>query len=197
MCCIVSRVFSIIVVAGLFATPAASEEVNRPGLIYSPWSKMCIEGICFVGMDVRSECGLVVGAVLIEKNGETKKTLRVTLPARVNSERGVRIVVDQGQPITRPYDACVPNGCMADHEGGAELVEQLKQGQILFLEGVDAANSPINLSVPLLDFAKAYDGPRHEPVFQEALVLSQRDFEQQKRAEEARKMRCDSATPIR
>jgi invasion protein IalB len=150
---------------------------------------------CFIGRDGRSDCGPVVAAVLIERNGETKKTLRVTLPTRVSLERGVRIIIDQGQPVTRPYVRCYPNGCMADYEAGAELVDQLKQGQMLVLEGVDATNSPISLRVPLVDFANAYDGPSHDPkVFEQ--VLSQKEMqalqERQKRAEEDRKMRCES-----
>jgi invasion protein IalB len=195
MFCLISRLCGVIVLAGLFAAPAASEESKPPGLIYAPWTKLCIDGTCLVASEARSECGLVVAAMLFEKDGEAKKTLHVTLPARMSSERGVRIIIDQGQPIIRPYIGCYPFGCTADYEGGAELVEQLKQGQMLFLEGMDEANSPINLSVPLLDFARAYDGPQHEPHILEE-VLSQKEREQRKRDEEARKMRCEGSKPL-
>ena len=87
-----------------------------------------------------------------------------------SSERGVRIIIDQGQAIERPYVNCSANGCMADYDAGAELVDQLKQGQMLVLEAIDRANSPISLTVPLVDFANAYDGPSQEPkVFEEVL----------------------------
>jgi invasion protein IalB len=197
MFCMLSRLFGIIVLAGQFAAPAASGESKPPDLIYSPWTKLCIDGSCFIVMDVRSECGPVAGAVLIEKVGETKKTLRVNLPVRVSLERGVRIIFDQGPPIARPYIGCYPYGCTADYEAGIELVDQLKQGQILVLEGVDMANLPISASLPLVGFANAYDRPESKPLVLEALTLSQAEREKTNRAEEARKMRCDAATPLR
>jgi invasion protein IalB len=71
-----------------------------------------------------TQCALLAptrSAALIERNGDSKKTLRVTLPNRVNLEHGVRIIIDQGQPIERPYVNCFANGCMADYDAGAEL----------------------------------------------------------------------------
>jgi invasion protein IalB len=192
----VSCFLSMIALVGLVAAPASSEDAKPQELTYSPWTKFCIGETCFVGTEVRSECGPVAAAVLVEKAGEAKKTLRVTLPARVNLERGVRIIVDQGQAVTRPYVDCHPAGCMADYEGGAELVDWLKQGHTLFLDGVDTANSPINQSLPLRGFADAYDGPGNEPQVLEEMTLSQKDREQKRRDEEARQARC-AATPFR
>jgi len=146
-----------------------------------------------IGRDGRSnvDCGPVVAAVLIERNGDTKKTLRVTLPTRVSLERGVRTIIDQGQAIERPYVNCFANGCMADYE----LVDLLKQGRMLVLEAIDKANSPISLTVPLVDFANAYDGPSQEPkVFEEVLSAEemQARSDREKRAEEERKALCEA-----
>jgi invasion protein IalB len=192
-----SCLLSAIALAGLFAAPAASEEAKPAELIYSPWTKFCIDAVCFIGMQVNTECGVVAAAVLIEKTAEAKRTLRVTLPVRTSVERGARITIDQGQPVTGSFVSCFSAGCLADHEGGAGLVEQLLQGQTLFLEGVDVANVPIRVGLPLQGFAAAYDGPEREPIVLEEMKLSQKDSEQQKRAEEARKARCDAATPLR
>jgi hypothetical protein len=112
----VSRFISAVALTGLLAAPAASDEVKSPTLIYSPWIKFCLGETCFIGKDGRSDCDPVVAAVLIERKGETKKTLRVTLPTRVNVERGVRIIVDQDQPIDRPY------GCL--QIGHASILDQ-------------------------------------------------------------------------
>jgi invasion protein IalB len=191
MCCIGSHFFNLIVLAGLFAAPAASEEAKPLALMYSPWTKVCLGGSCYIGKNVHTECGLVGEAVLFEKTGAEKKTLRVILPATVSVERGVRIVIDRSQPIARPYVGCSRSGCMADHEGGMELVDQLKQGQKLVLEGVNAANSAISLSMPLAGFADAYDGPQIEPRILEERVLSLKEMQQQKLDEAARKSRCD------
>jgi Invasion associated locus B (IalB) protein len=126
---------------------------------------------------------------------DTKKTLRVTLPTRVSLERGVRIIIDQGQAIERPYVNCFASGCMADYDAGAELVDQLKQGRMLVLEAIDKANSPISLTVPLVDFANAYDGPSHETkVFEEVVSAEemQASSDREKRAEEERKTLCEA-----
>jgi invasion protein IalB len=159
------RCFIAIVLAGLVATSARAEEPNLSGLIYSPWTKLCLAETCFVGSEGRSvpDCASIVSAVLIERQGEAKKALSVILPSRVNAERGVRIIIDQGQPIERPYAGCSVGGCKAEYEAGTELVANLKHGRILVIETVDKANSPISVAIPLVGFADAYDGAPQEP----------------------------------
>jgi invasion protein IalB len=100
-----SRVFITMVLAGLVAASATAEEVDLQALSYTPWTKTCLEGTCFVWSDGHSnpDCGSVVSAVLIRRPGEAKNALHVTLPPRVNTERGVRIIIDQSKPIERPY----------------------------------------------------------------------------------------------
>lgn len=196
MCCIVLRAFAAMTFAFLVSPAAIAEEASLPALTYSPWSKLCINDTCFVGRDgANADCGPVVAAVLIERDREAKRTLRVTLPTRVNRDRGVRIAIDQGPAIERPYASCFANGCMADYDAGAELVDRLKQGQMLVLNAIDEANSPITLTLPLAGFANAYDGPRQEPkVFEKVLSKEemQARLDRQKRDQEERKARCEA-----
>jgi hypothetical protein len=209
MRCMILRCFATTALACLVATPVIAEEAGLPALTYSPWAKFCLGDICFVGRDGRLtvigrdgrsnvDCGPVVAAVLIERNEDTKKTLRVTLPTRVSLAHGVRIIIDQGQAIERPYVNCFANGCMADYDAGVELVDQLKQGRTLALQAVDKANSPINLTVPLVGFDNAYDGPAQEPkvqvhekVFSSAKEM-QESSDRERRAEEERKAQCEA-----
>jgi invasion protein IalB len=169
-------------------------EAQQPQLIYSPWTKFCLKGqeagaqqVCFTGKDGRIESGMpVIAAVLIEPEGDQKKVLRVTLPLGMQLPPGTRAIVDQGQPMTAPYIICFTNGCMADYEASAELIGKLKKGQGLAVQGINSQGQPISLVLPLLDFAKAYDGPPTDPkVFEEQQKKLQDDL--QKRAEEARK----------
>ena len=159
------RSFAAVVLAGLAVASARATEDNLSALIYSAWTKFCLAGTCFVGSEGRliPDCAPIVSAVLIDRLGESKKTLQVTLPPRVNTERGVRILIDQSEPIERPYASCHVNGCMAEYDAGAELVANLKHGRILALEAVDKANSPISLAIPLVGFADAHDGASQEP----------------------------------
>jgi invasion protein IalB len=164
MSCTISRCFVTMAFACVTAPPAIAEDAGSPALIFSPWTKFYVTDTCFISTEGRlqPDCGSVVAAVVIERNGEEKRTLRVTLPGRASLQRAVRIIIDQGQAIERPYIGCLASGCMADYAAGAELIDQLKQGKMLVLEAKDKANSPVGLNVPLVDFASAYDGPAQE-----------------------------------
>ena len=191
----VSRFFSAIAFTVLLAALAVSDEVKSAVLIYSPWIKFCVGETCFVGKDAHADCVPVVAAVLIERSGETKRTLRVTLPTGMNVEHGIRIIIDQDQPIDRPYVQCFPYGCRADYDAGPELVDRLKSGKMLLLEVVDSANSPISLSVPLVDFASAYDGPARAPkVFEAQSGQLQKELQARARKEPDTRSKDDRET---
>jgi invasion protein IalB len=147
------------------ATPPGQQPPGEPQLTYSPWTKVCQKGpndkrLCFIGKDGRIESGQpVVAAVVIEPEGEPRKTLRVTLPLGMSLQSGTRVIVDSGQPMTGPYVICFPTGCMADYEASNELITKMKTGQDLHVQGLNGSGQPISLTLPLADFAKAYDGP--------------------------------------
>lgn len=198
------RWFGSIVFACLAIAPVIAGEADSPALTYSPWAKFCLSDTCFVGRDGRLnvvsvddrtnvDCGPVVSAMLMARSGDDKKTLRVTLPTRASPERGVRITIDQGQPIERPFMNCFANGCTAEYVAGPELVDQLKQGRRLFLEATDKSNSPIKLTVPLIGFADAYDGAAQEQKVSERVFSkeeAQASSEQNRRLAEDRKVWC-------
>jgi invasion protein IalB len=176
------------------APQAQAPQAEQPQLVFSPWTKFCLKGqeanakqVCFTGKDGRVETGQpVVAAVLIEPDGDPRKILRVTLPLGMSLQPGTRAIVDQGQPMTAPYVICFNNGCMSDYEASGELIQKLKRGQGLVVQGINGAGQAISLVLPLADFAKAYDGPPTDPkVFEEQQNKLQAELA--KRAEEARK----------
>jgi invasion protein IalB len=181
--------------------PAAQAQPQQPPqdqqvqLIYAPWTKFCLKGqdanakqVCFTGKDGRIESGQpVIAAVIIEPEGEPKKILRVTLPLGMQLVHGTRIIVDNNPPQQAPYVICFANGCMSDYEATPELLGNLKKGQNLVVQAINANGAPLTLPLPLVnEFAKAYDGPPTDPkVFEENQKKLQEEL--QKRAEEARK----------
>lgn len=179
------------------AAPAAGQPQaaapQQPNLIYSPWTKFCLKGqeanakqVCFTGKDGRLETGVpVVAAVVIEPEGEQKKLLRVTLPLGMQVQPGTRVIIDNGQPATGPYVICFTNGCMADYEVNADVIGRLKKGQQLAVQAINGNGQPVSLTLPLNDFAKAYDGPPTDPKVFEAQQKKLQE-ELQKKAEEAR-----------
>lgn len=184
------------VLVGVCMGPVASQGAKPPELIFDPWIKFCLTGTCYVSAGVRTECAPVARVTLMEKEGEAKRTLRVMLPAHVNLERGLRIVIGQSQPITGSYSGCMRGSCRADYEAGGDLVDRLKQGSALVLEGTNTADLPVRVSLSLADFAKAYDGQPHDPVVVEMLHRSQKEIEELNAAEAARKARCEHAAPL-
>jgi invasion protein IalB len=160
------------------AAPQAQAQApaEPPKLNYSPWTKVCPKGqdpkakaVCLTGRDGAVESGLpVVAAVLIEPEGEARRTLRVTLPLGMALQPGTRVVIDQGQPMTAPYVVCAGNGCMADYEASGELVDHMKKGKGLAVQGINGSGQVITLVLPLTDFGKVHDGPPTDPkVFEE------------------------------
>jgi invasion protein IalB len=190
--------FCVLSLAGFSAMPAASEEAKPRTVTISPWTKFCLNETCFIGADIRTECGPVAAAVLIEQNGKAKTFLRTTLPAHVKREPGAGVAIDRAEPILRPFAVCYPSGCMTDYEAGSEFVDQLKHGHTLTLSGVDGDNSAIRLTIPLAGFAKAYDGPPTEPkAFEEQSGKLQEELQrrasgQASQAQALPKPRCSS-----
>ena len=163
-------------------------------LIYSPWMKFCLNGAdssakptCFTGREARAETGRpVTAAVLLEPEGQSQKSLRVTVPNPVLLRYGVRIYVDQSPPQTASFVACFVYGCFSEVEVSPDTVLKLKGGQTLFIQTTDLRNQQITFQIPLADFKKINEGPPTDPSKLEEQVKTLQD-ELQKRAADIRK----------
>lgn len=153
------------------AAKPASPEI--PPLIYSNWTKLCSKSadaggktMCRIGKDGRLESGMpMVGAVLMEMEGEQRKILQIMLPLGVLLPRGTRVLIDNDEQgaLVLPIVVCAGGGCMAQAEANADMVAKLKKGQNLYVQAYNMQQSVFTLAVPLADFAKAYDGPATDP----------------------------------
>jgi invasion protein IalB len=179
------------------AAPAAGgqQEQAVPPLIYSNWTKICGKGpeqgakqICQTGKDGRLESGMpIVAAILMEMEGEGKKVLQIMLPPGVYLPKGTRVVIDRDEPsaIIGTFLTCANGGCIAHLEANADIVQKLKKGQNLYVQAYNMAQNVMTMSLPLGDFAKAYDGPATDPKELEAKNKKLQD-ELQRRATEQR-----------
>ena len=184
------------------ATPPADQQAQTPPaeqpqmpIVYSPWTKFCgkdnnnptAKEVCLTVKEARLETGqFVAGAALIEQEGETRKILRITLPLGMQLNPGTRMIVDKEQPVTGRYVVCLPNGCMADFEVNAEFVGKLKKGTTMILQGINLPGQAATYPIPLVEFAKANEGPPTDPkVFEEQQKKLQAEL--QKKADEAAK----------
>jgi invasion protein IalB len=175
--------------------PWSNDTPDDTSFIFSAWTKFCgidskdlkAKEICLTVKEARLDSGqFVAGAALIEQEGETRKSLRVTLPLGMQVKPGTRLAIDDEQPLTGGYVVCLPNGCMADFDVTAEFVRKMKNGQTMRLLGINLPGQEASYRLPLADFAKAYEGPAEHPkVFEEQQKKLQEEL--QRRAEEARK----------
>jgi invasion protein IalB len=172
---------------------APAAQAGEPQLMYSPWMKVCGKGqdtnnkqVCVITKDGRLENGMPVAIIqLFEPEGEAK-ILRVTVPLGMQLAHGTRMIIDQGQPAQQPYKICFPVGCMSDYPVTDDILAKMKKGKMLTVQAINMQGTPISLPMPLVDFAKAYDGPATDPkAFEEQQRKLQEEL--QKKAEEARK----------
>ena len=160
------------------ATAPPPEAQQRPAeqqdaLIYTPWTKYCLKAAdekqtCFIGKDGRlASDKVLVAAVIVERDGNSKNILRVTLPLGMLLVRGTRVIVDNNPPAQSAYAICFANGCTSDYEVTPELLANMKAGQNLVVQAINANGAPVSLPLPLQEagggFAKAYDGLPPDP----------------------------------
>jgi invasion protein IalB len=147
--------------------PAPPPAPEIPPLVYSNWAKLCStdpqaggKTLCRIGNDGRLDSGTpMVGAVLMEIDGDARKILQIMLPMGVLLPRGTRVLVDNDEQgaMVLPIVVCSGGGCMAQAEANADLVTKL------YVQAYNMQQSVFTLALPLEGFAKAYDGPATDP----------------------------------
>ncbi|MGP0088649.1 MAG: invasion associated locus B family protein [Xanthobacteraceae bacterium] len=180
------------------AAPAQGQQQLQ--LLYSPWAKFCGKGqeangkpFCMIGKNGRLETGQpAVAVVLIQPEGGPN-LLRVTLPLAMQLQPGARVMVDQARLASMksdtqgvPYTVCTAAGCIADFEATPDVINQLKKGKGLRVQGFGGAGELLDIPLPLEDFAKILDGPPTDPkvIDQEKKMMQD---ELSRRADELRK----------
>jgi invasion protein IalB len=123
---------------------------------------------------------------LREVKADKKKLLLVAVPPGVLLQPGMRINVDQNQPVAAKFSICFPNNCFAEADVSDAVLGQLKKGTNLLVRVFNQQGQEIGFVTKLDGFGKAYDGPPIDPkVVEEEQKRLQEEL--QKRAEEARK----------
>jgi invasion protein IalB len=172
-------------------------------LLYSPWTKFCgkeqtqngLKDVCVTFKEARLETGQpVASAAVLEIDGEAMKLFRLTLPLGMQLPQGSRVVLDKEDPIGVPFIMCAPGACMAQGPVAADFVGKMKKGQQLLLQAINPAGQLASYAIPLVDFAKANEGPATDPKEVEAQQKKLQE-ELQRKADEARKRLETPAAP--
>ena len=165
----------------------------KPEPSQTSWTKVCGKDqgsgneVCYTTRDFVSDQGQPVLAVAIyDVKGDASKIVRFLMPLGLLLQPGIRFGVDNAQPTPGRYAICFPNGCFAEAQVKDDFINAMKKGTNLNISVQNQGAREVTFSVPMADFAKAFDGAPIDPKVLEEQQKALQD-ELAKRQEELRK----------
>lgn len=149
--------------------PQQQQQPPQQQVLATKWTKICQvndqtkKETCVVTQNLHAETGQMLAAVTVIEEKGAQKIFRIAVPLGMMIEPGLRVVVDQNQPIETKYAICVPDGCFADLQINDDFVGNLKKGKALVVQTINHVGRTVNITFPLTDFGKSYDGPAIDP----------------------------------
>lgn len=174
--------------------PKQNPAENQPqqNVLATKWTKICQvneqtkKEACVVTQNLHAETGQMLAAVTVIEEKDAQKLFRIAVPLGMLIEPGLRVVIDQNQPIEAKYAICVPDGCFADLQVNDDFIAGLKKGKALIVQTINHVGRTVNITFPLTDFQKSYEGPAVDPKEIQAQRQKLQDS-LNKQAEDARK----------
>jgi invasion protein IalB len=125
----------------LFATMAgaAAQESGTPrdGTVYNAWNLTCQMNeasggeVCAMRQQLADNSGNPILLAAVGRNLDTNTpALLMILPLNISLTEGVRLKVDDREPIRIPVERCVPQGCRVEGRIEPDLLEWLKAGNV-------------------------------------------------------------------
>lgn len=173
------------------ASPAAPP-APQAASIQPEWVKLCgpdpatKKDICQTSRDLRAETGQTLVSVAVREEKGGKRSLIMAIPPGMQIQPGVRVVIDDGQPVPGRFSVCFPNVCLVEAEVTDALINSMKRGAMMNLQALNVQARGVVFPIGLDGFAKSYDG---DPIDPQKFAQEQQDLQEQlrKRAEEAMK----------
>jgi invasion protein IalB len=146
-------------VAGALAPMAASKVAAQGGP--QPWRVECTgDGKTLdcraIQLIVRDRQLITQVAVRYDPAAKAP-VMSVLLPLGLNLTEPVLIKVDNGPPERQPIQTCDNTGCLVSMNVNDKLLAAMRAGADLKITVQDANKKPIEMALPLLGFAIAYD----------------------------------------
>ena len=131
---------------------------------YSPWQKLCFASsdgttICRMTSTGTDSLDQVLVRVDLIERADGPARLQLFVPQGANLQHGVKVTVDQGEPIEVPFNWCLTNICIAARGIDQTVAAQMESGQQLKLELTDLYSSSVVISLPLKQFAAVHTEP--------------------------------------
>ena len=135
----------------------------------SAWVKVCSKNeqtentqVCLVkyeGLDPKTGDVLVAAAVRTVE-GQDKQDLIVTVPIAYSLDMppGIRIKIDEDEPISLQYAGCTPKSCQAQVELTNQVLDRMRKGNQMLVAAISVQQKPLTFRVLLNGFATTSDG---------------------------------------
>jgi invasion protein IalB len=167
--------------------PAAEAPAQTEGVPQPDWEKVCgtvnEAQECHISRRRLAATGQPLAQVMVIERPE-KIHLQISVPPVALIQPGIKVAIDNGEPVTVRYAACVPSECIAMGEINKEFIDKLKRGGTLLVSMLNPQGKTISFDISLKGFTASYDGPGIDP----AVVQ-----ERQQRLEDELKRKADEA----
>jgi len=135
----------------------------------SAWVKVCTKNeqtekkeVCVVKYEALDpKTGDVLVAVAVSTTeGKDKQDLLISVPTAYSlaMPAGVRIKIDQDEPVSLQYSVCLSTKCQAQTALPKKVLDRMRKGKQMLLAAISMQQKPITFKIPLYGFSKTSDG---------------------------------------
>lgn len=151
--------------------PKAAQPQQQQQVAATRWTKLCqpadaannVKETCGITQQLFAETGQVLAVVTVIEEKGAQRLFRIAVPFGMLLQPGLRVVIDQSAPVEVKYTICGQGGCLADMEANDEFIATMKKSKTLLVQMINHMGRTVNITFPLNDFAKSYDGPPVDP----------------------------------
>jgi invasion protein IalB len=132
-------------------------------ITYSQWQKLCFKVpgkdlLCRTSTTGTWDTGqMAIRIDMIERQGNAR--LQILLPVGLYLQSGVKLKVDtSAREVEIPFNWCFSNLCVAAAPASRDMIKALERGQKLSVDVVDTNFVTLTATIPVGQFAAAYEG---------------------------------------
>jgi invasion protein IalB len=156
------------------------------------WVKTCDtnkktnQELCILSEEIRADSGTFIASISLRQiTGEKKTSLLATVPLGMSIKPGLKLQVDNANPISLVYGICDVHSCFGVGEVDDSFITSMKGGKQLVLTTFSQQGKPVVFSMPLAGFGTVVAGKGLSPTdFQKFMQTRANEF--RTRADQAR-----------
>lgn len=154
-------------------TPAAATPGPAPAPAPAPgpapgaalWAKNCVKNpaggdICFVEQFAitNPQRTMLLHVRVGYLGAEGKPRMVIVTPLGVQLAPGVRLTLDEGEPLLLPYDSCQPSGCLVIADLNQEALQHFIAGTTLTVRYIGGDKGKLDIPIQLKGLGEALKG---------------------------------------